>query len=78
MREGPRSGRRLGEAAMPMVGARRTAIAVVTERDEWTGRGPVHAGQPSLSHRRDDTRLGTAGNQYVRPKVPLTIAHPEA
>ena len=47
---GARRGWRLGEAAMAVVGARRTAFAVVTERDERTGRGTVHAGQPSLSH----------------------------
>jgi hypothetical protein len=46
---------RLGEAAMAVVGARRTSVAVVAEGDEWTGRGTVRAGQPSLSHRADDT-----------------------
>src|SRR6185295_3696130 len=46
---------RLGEAAMAMVGARRTSVAVVAKGDEWTGRGTVRAGQPSLSHRGDDT-----------------------
>jgi hypothetical protein len=41
---------------VPVIGARRTAISIVTERHEWTGGRAVHAGQPSLSHQRDDTR----------------------
>ncbi len=49
--ERARCRRRFGEAAMAVVGTRRARIAVVTERDERTGRGTVHAGQPSLSHR---------------------------
>ncbi len=55
MRDGTRRRWRLGEAAMAMVGARRTSVAVVAKGDEWTGRGTVRAGQPSLSHRGDDT-----------------------
>ena len=54
--DGSRCRRRLGETPVAMVRARRTSIAVVAESDERTGRGTVHAGQPSLSHPRDDTR----------------------
>ena len=42
--------RRLGEAAVPMVGAGGATVTVVRERDEGTGRGTVHAGQAALSH----------------------------
>ena len=48
--------RRLGEASVAVVRTGRTSLTVVPEGDERTGRGTVHAGQPSLSHRADDTR----------------------
>jgi len=64
--ERSRRRRRLGEASMPVVGARRTAIAVITERDEGTGRGPVHAGQRSLRHPGDDTRPTAADVRTTR------------
>ncbi len=74
MRDGPRRRRRLGETSMSMVGARGPTLAIVTERDEWTGRGPVRAGQPSLSHLPDDTRAPPrAGRWFIdgRTSPPL-------
>jgi len=56
VRDGPRRGWGFGEAAVSVVRARRPSIAIVAERDERTGRGTVHAGQPSLRHPGDDTR----------------------
>ena len=57
VRESARCRWRFREAAVAMVGARRPRLAIVAKGDERTGRGTVHAGQPSLSHPLDDTRL---------------------
>jgi hypothetical protein len=39
-----------------MIGARRPRLPIVLERHERAGRSAIHAGEPSLAHRRDDTR----------------------
>ncbi len=46
-----------GVTAMAMVGARGAGFAIVLERHERTGGSAVHGGEPSLAHRRDDTRV---------------------
>ena len=55
---GARARRRnqLRVAAVAVIGARGARFPVVLERDERAGRSDVRAGEPSLAHRRDDTR----------------------
>ena len=50
VRQGARSRVRLGIAAMTVVGAGRTLVAIVLERDEGAGRCTVGGGEPSLGH----------------------------
>ena len=59
VRRSTRCRQRFGVAAVTMIGTRRTRFPIVLERDKRTGRSAVHAGEPSLGHRSDDTRRGT-------------------
>jgi hypothetical protein len=54
--KGARRRIRLGVAAVAVVGARGSLIAVVIEGDEGTGGRTVDDGQPSLGHPADHTR----------------------
>ncbi len=53
---------RFGEAAVSMIRAGGTCVAVVAERNEGAGRGTIRTGQASLGHHRDDTGLPRSGD----------------
>jgi hypothetical protein len=78
VRRGTRGRQRFGVAAVAVVWARGSRFAVVLERHERTSRRTVDAREPSLGHRRDDTRrrgerrLGSASpgpSERVRPAL---------
>lgn len=78
VRRGTRCRQRLRIAAVAMIGTRRTRFPIVLERDERTGRRAVHAGEPSLAHRRDDTCRGAAATARVGPGVVPSFDSPDA
>ena len=79
MRDGARGGRRFRETPMSVVGVCRASFAVVAKRDERTGRGTIHTGQPSLSHAIDDTRriarVEPSGTGHLRDLGLLRSGH---
>ena len=78
MGEGTRRRPRLCEAAVAVIGSWRTPIAIVLERHEWARRGAIVNLEPSVGHRRDDTRTSGAVPAHHSSRIVTPVRAPTA